>query len=470
MDFLILPFCLAALVWCIPIVRSGKVVHFAILLLAVGTICGPQFFAIDGPIQISLDRVLWAAMIGLALVQWRLGNLAKARMSRMDWMLLGITSYLLISSQRGGQPPTGSSPTARWLFYVAMPLGTFWIARVANLQVSDVKWTKRLLLALGTYLSVTALFEVAGLHAFVFPRHITDPEQWIFFGRGRGPLMNPIGNGIIITIGLVTAVLEFMAAGRRGKLCYALLAMLMIGGGYATLTRSVWLGMAAAIGIIALVRTPRWVRVLGLSATLLFGGALAMGLKDQLISMKRDKALSAEDAAKSVELRPLLAVVAWEMFKAKPVFGHGFGHYFEHNGPYHNDRSYDLPLPAVLDYAQHNTFLMLLVDTGAVGLLAYAGLLAMLAGAGWQLAKRRDLPLEGQQIGLILLGTIANYVCNGMFHDLVVIPMVQTFLLFIAGIAVTIYCRGLARASSPVPSRPPAVLHPAQVALVNRSC
>ena len=467
MEFLIPLFCLAALVWSIPVIRSGKVIHFATLLLAVGTIFGPQFFAIDGPIQISLDRLLWAAMIGLALVQWRLGNLAKAKMSRIDWMLLAITGYLFISCQRGGQPPTGSSPTARWLFYIAMPLGTYWIARVANLQLSDMKWIKRLLLALGTFLSVMAIFEVTGLHAFVLPRHVVDPQQWIFFGRGRGPLMNPIGNGMIITIALVTAILEFMAAGRRGKLCYAMLAVTMLGGGYATLTRSVWLGMAAAVGVIALVRTPRWVRVLGLSAALLFGGALAMGMKDQLMSMKRDKALSAEDAAKSVELRPLLAVVAWEMFKAKPVIGHGFGHYFEHNRPFHNDRSYDLPLPAVLDYAQHNTFLMLLVDTGAVGLFAYLGLLAMLSGAGWQLAKRRDLPLEGQQAGLILLGTLANYVCNGMFHDLVVIPMMQTFLLFIAGVAVTIYYRGFARAPSPDSHSHPAIIHPVQVASMN---
>ena len=75
------------------------------------------------------------------------------------------------------------------------------------------------------------------------------------------------------------------------------------------------------MAIVGLVHSPRWVRVLGLAATVLLAGAMAMGLKEQLMAFKRDKALSAADAAKSIELRPLLAAVAWEMFKDKPQPG-----------------------------------------------------------------------------------------------------------------------------------------------------
>tara|TARA_R110002049_G_scaffold2750_2_gene21461 strand:- start:244889 stop:246322 length:1434 start_codon:yes stop_codon:yes gene_type:complete len=477
MDFLIPLYCLCGIVWSIPIIRSGHAMHFAVLLLGVGTIFGPAFFAIDGPIQISVDRLLWAAMIGLVVVQWRLGNLAKVTMTRIDWLLLAITAYLFVSCQRGGQPPTGSSPTARWLFYILLPLGTYWVTRVVNLQVTDIRWIKRLLIALGTYLSITAVFEVTGMHGFVYPRYIVDPQQWIFYGRARGPLMNPIGNGMIMTVALVASMLEFMSSGRRGKLGYGILCMLMLFGCYATLTRSVWMGAVAAVGVVVLVRTPRWVRVLGLSAAMVFGGAMAMGLKDQLMSMKRDKALSAADAAKSVELRPLLAVVAWEMFKAKPIVGHGFGHYFEHNSPFHDNRSYDLPLAEVREYAQHNTFLMLLVDTGAVGLLAYSVLLLMLFAVAWQLACRRGCNAESNQIGLLVLAMIAAYVCNAMFHDLVVIPMVQTFLLMLGGTAVTVFARGfaadLAHVATAARGRTPLLPAPGHGmprASMNRSC
>ena len=469
MDFLVVLFCLSALVWSVPLVRSGRPIYLAILLLGVSTVFGPLFFAIEGAIQFSLDRLLWVVMLGLVAVQWRLGNLAKPTMSRIDWLILAIVGYMFISCQRGGQPPTGSSPTARWLFYVLMPLGSYWVVRLSKLQVNDVRWLKRLILGLGAYLSATAVFEVAGLHGLVFPKYIVDPERWEFFGRGRGPLMNPIGNGMVITLSMIVAILEFMSAGRRGKVGYAMLTMLMLCGGYATLTRSVWVGMAAALGVISLIHLPRWVRVLGFAGAIVFGGAMMMGLKEQLMSIKRDKALSASDAAKSVELRPLLAVVAWEMFKAKPVIGHGFGHYFEHNSPYHDIRSYNLPLPEVRSYAQHNTFLMMLVDTGALGLFAFVSWLAMLFGVGWQLANKRQLAREGQQVGVVLLGGITAYFCNGMFHDLVVIPMVQMFLLTIGGFAVTIYCRGFATVPSPRLASPEHG-YSMPAASMNRSC
>ncbi len=191
-----------------------------------------------------------------------------------------------------------------------------------------------------------------------------------------------------------------------------------------------------------MIYSPRWVRVLGLAAALLFGGAMMMGMKDQLLSMKRDKQLSAAEAAKSVELRPLLAIVAWEMFQDRPIIGHGFGHYFEHNGPYHDTRRYGLPLDEVRTYAQHNTFLAILVDAGLIGILLYLSIFAILAAVGWRLAHEQTHP-EAQRIGVLLSGTLVVYFCNAMFHDVLVIPMVQMFLLFIAGCAVRIYQTGI---------------------------
>lgn len=181
---------------------------------------------------------------------------------------------------------------------------------------------------------------------------------------------------------------------------------------------------------------------------------MTMGLKEQLLSIKRDKQLSAVESAKSIELRPLLAVVAWEMFKDQPIIGHGFGHYFEHNLPYHDNRSYGLPLDRVRTYAQHNTFLAVLVDSGLIGILLLLGILATLGSVAWRLARDTPHP-EARTVGALLLGGLVIHICNSMFHDLIVIPMVQTFLLFIGGCAVTILQSGLAAepAGTPHPIR-----------------
>ncbi len=447
MTFLAGLFALAAIVWLIPVIQSGRITPLATTVLLVGTVLGPAFFAIDGPIQLSLDRMLWAGMFAILAVRWRMGQLVLTRPSRIDWIVIGLAGWLLISALRGGPVPTGSSPTARWLFYIAMPIGMYALSRCIEIRDRDVRWFMQAMVILGVYLSVMAVCEISGVHSLVFPRFIVDSDSWEFFGRGRGPLMNPAGNGIVMSISLTAAILGVFHCGRRGKLVYAAAAIVIAAGIYATLTRSAWMGAAAAVGMIAMVYAPRWVRVLGVATVILLGGAMAMGLKDQLIRLKRDKHLTAADAEKSIQLRPLLAVVGWEMFKDRPIIGHGFGHYFEHSGPYHEIRSYGLPLETARPYAQHNIFLSILVDAGLVGLMLFVALLANLAGIGWRLARGGGTP-ERHWVGQAMLGVLVAYLCNGMFQDVLIIPMVHMYLFFIAGLAMTVYARGLVTCTS----------------------
>ncbi len=443
MAFLVALFSIAALIWLVPTLERGRLFVAATLVLAIGTVFGPEFFAIDGPIQLSLDRALWVALFAFAAIGWRMGNIEFPKLNRIDWMVIGVVGWFFVSAARGGSVPDGSSPIARWLFYIAMPAGMYAIARVMKIRQFDVQWMKFGLIVMGIYLAVTAMMEITGLHGLVFPRYIVDAEAWEFFGRGRGPLMNPSGNGMLMSMSLVAAGIGFVYAGRRGKFAYAVAIVILMGGVYATLTRSAWMGAMVAMGVVGLTYSPRWVRVLGLMSLLLFGGASMMGLKDQLVRMKRDKNLTAEDAQKSMALRPLLAVVAWEMFKDRPIAGHGFGHYFAHNDPYHNNRTYELPLDIARPYNQHNVFLSVLVDTGLIGLSMFAGWFVMLIGTGWRLARGDSQKPEIRYVGLILLGTMGAYFCNGMFQDTLIIPMLHMFLFFVAGVAVSVSRKGL---------------------------
>ena len=204
------------------------------------------------------------------------------------------------------------------------------------------------------------------------------------------------------------------------------------------------MGAIGAVALIAMTYSPRWVRVLGLASVVLLAGAMAMGLKDQLTELKRDKALSAVESAKSIELRPLLAVVAFEMFKDKPIAGHGFGHYFENNGPYHVNRQYGLPLEKVRGYMQHNTFLgnpgRWWVDWTDDAMPDPVGSSLLL---GWQLARRKQSSPEARSLGILMMSVIVIYFANGMFHDLIVIPMIQMFMMFVAGLAINVHGQGV---------------------------
>ncbi len=444
MMLLIVLFALAAIVWMLPLIQTARTFQLATLVLVTGTVLGPAFFSIDGPIQLSLDRMLWGAMFAFVAIRWRMGELKLPQLNRVDAVVAAITVWLLVSVMIGGaDPPKEAPPIAKWLFFIAMPVGMYVIARISEVTESDLQWGYRVLLGLGLYLAVMAIFEVSGMHALVFPRYIVDPKDWEFFGRGRGPLLNPSGNGIVMCTALVIAVLGVIRSTYRMRAVYLVLSALLLVGVYCTLTRSAWMGAIATVGTVALIYSPRWVRVLGLATAVFVGGAGVLGLKDQLLHLKRDKNLTSADAEKSVQLRPLLAVVAWEMFKDHPITGHGFGHYFAHSSKYHSIRSYDMPLENARPYAQHNVFLAILVDSGLIGLSMLIVMLVTISGMAWNLARNQGHSVAIRCGGLIWLGTFAAYFCNGMFQDVTIIPMVNMYLFFVAGIAVSLYERGV---------------------------
>ena len=406
----------------------------------------PAFFAIEGPIQISLDRLLFFATVAFAFVGLRLGTTQLPKPHRLDWLMLAMLGWFFVSALLGGSNPPGTPPIARWLFYVAMPVGMYGLARVMTIRTDDASWMFGCLIGLSVYLAVTAVFEITGAHGLVFPRYIVNAADWEFYGRGRGPLMNPAGNGIVIAIGLASAAVGFVSAGRGKRFFLVAVGLCLLVGIYATLTRSAWLGGVAAAGIVAFVYSPRSLRLYCLLVALLGGGLLSMGLKDQLIRMKRDKNLSAADAQKSVQLRPLLAIVAWEMFKDAPLTGHGFGHYVVKHQPYHSDRSYGLRLEDARPYVQHNLFLSVLVDTGLIGFGLFMSWFVSLGGIAWKLARDELARAEVRNVGLVMLGAMLAYSLNGMFHDVLIIPMVQMFLFFLTGVTVTAAQSGLATA------------------------
>ncbi len=432
MGLLITLFSLSAAVWTIPLLRGGRVISLAMLVLLVSTLFGPLFYSIDGPVQMSLDRIAMVALFGLIAIRWRMGRLNISPQARTDWLVAGIAIWFLIRVL--GDDGSGIS---LWLTFVSMPVGMYAVTRLEKVRDQDIGWFISGLIALGCYLAITAVFEITGFHGLVFPRYIANPELQEFLGRGRGPLLNPVGNGILITMAFVASLIKLIHADRLGKLTFSATTLILVAGIYATLTRSVWVGALLATALIGLVYLPRWVRIIGLAMAVLCAAGFAMGFSDNLLKIKRDKHVTASDAEKSVQLRPLLVVIAYEMFKDRPVAGHGYRRYLKTSIPYHAVRNYDLPLEEVRGYVQHNVLLAILVDTGLIGLSIIVLWLVIVSAIGWQLARGREYELESRMLGLILIGLLATYCCNGMFHDVSIIPMVHMVLFFTGGLAVT---------------------------------
>lgn len=444
MFWLALLFVFAVLPWVLPLAMHLRLFSAVFGVLVLGTVFGPAFFSIPGPVQLSLDRLVWAGVMVALTFRLLRGSETMDPIHRLDAVILGLTLWTLLSCLQHGLFDADPPPIARWLFYFAIPtalylvMRTRWGIRDGGLSVA-INQLVTLLVVLGTYLSITSVFEILDLRMLIFPRFINDPSIWEFYGRGRGPLLNPAGNGIVMTLGLSACVIRFFSSDRHGKAFYGLLGVIALAGCYATLTRSVWVGAALSLALLGMLYVPTKVRVVALAMTVLFAGALTMGLKEQLMSLKRDKALSAAEAAKSVELRPLLAMVAWEMFLDRPIAGHGFGQYVKTAEPYHSIRKHGIPLENVRPYIQHNVFLSLLVDLGLIGCSLHILLIFSIACIAWRLARSYPDGSPQRQTGMLMIGILSGYLSNGMFHDVSIIEMVHAYVLTLSGLTVTVW-------------------------------
>ncbi len=326
-----------------------------------------------------------------------------------------------------------SQPLTHLVIYWFIPASIYWIARQSTLNERTLKGVFIAFALFGVYLTITALTEAAGQWSFVFPEYIASPTHQ-YFGRARGPFLNPVALGIYLTVSVLSAMAFWPRLRRPGKLALLLFSCIAGAAFLATLTRSVWLGGVLSSGIFLMLVLPRQWRILLIGsgvAALLF---MFVVNTDSILNIKRDEKLDAAASAESVELRPILANVAWNMFLDKPLLGFGFGQYDRERMPYLADRSSELPLEKSQPYVQHNAFLALLTDTGFVGAGLFVLLFILWISNAWKLWADQSVALPLRQVGLMFLVIMGIYMANAMFHDTSIIDGINLLIFFLAGL------------------------------------
>ena len=426
---------LAALVWGSLLLIRGGLLAGAMMVLLAGTCFGYPFFHLPGgPLPITADRFLWAVLMAQYAV-WRVHGWADAKpLSRSEWLLGGLLGVLFLSTITHDWSVRRNQPAAWLAFFYLMPLGMYWVARQTNVSERALLAMFGGLALFGVYLSLTALAETRQLWGAVFPKYIASREYPEFFGRGRGPLLNPAGLGFVLSLCWSSLLLFWPRVGRGGRAVIVLLSLIYAVGVYSTLTRCAWIGAALGLLIVAALCVPRsWRMPLVVGSCLL---ALLVGATqwENFMAFKRDKGLSEQETAESAKLRPILAMVAWRMYLDRPLLGCGYGHYRDEFVNFLDDRSTELPLEKARPYVQHNVFLALLAEIGLIGMSLFIALLCCWTADAWQLWRSSTSPLWARQQGLLFLAMMGSYLTNAMFHDLSIIPMVNMVLFFLAGL------------------------------------
>lgn len=422
-----------AIVWGIALLRYGGPLAVGLVTLVSGICFGSPFFQIS---LITIDRLL-VGLLAITYVILRKSDLFECkRLSQWDACLFAFLGALMLSTLLHDWTWDGLKPASRLTFYYLFPAVMYWIGRESVVSERMLRILYVSSAMFGLYLAGTAIAEWQKMYGFVFPKYIASSDMSEFLGRGRGPLLNPSGNGILLCLGLVSLFMIWPRLKYFGRIAFFAATCVYSLGIIATLTRCVWLGAVMGVGTVVLLSFPRRLKFgILISASCLITLFVATNWQE-LAQFKRDENVSVTEMAQSAKIRPVLVYVAWEMFKDNPIMGVGLGHYKEHDKYYLDRGKTDLNLEIARPYHQHNIFLSLLTETGYIGLQLFILLIAIWSRAAWELWKAPRAPLEVRQLGLVFLVLMFVYVANGMFQDVTIVPMVHMTLFFFAGLTV----------------------------------
>jgi len=412
-------------------VRTFGVLGIALTMLIAGTVFGHSFFHLS---IITLDRLLLGILVGAIAIFRIHGKIEGERWNMIDVLMAIWIGWITLNTLQHDWRMNKYSGIPVLLFFYLIPSCCYIIGRYLRPNAVQIRWIMLSFAALGFYLSITAIAERFGLHYVVFPRYIVNAAYAEFLGRGRGPLLNPSGNGILIALGMVCALLLAKDLQRHNRLALAVVLTIFSLGIYSTLTRCVWLGGLAALSIVFWAYGPPKLKWTGLVYGIVVAVFVIPIAYPYLTKFKRDKNVSVEDMAESAKLRPMLAIIGWKIAQDHPLTGVGLGHYLQYSMDYAHDRDIDMPLQKAAKYVQHNVFLSMLTENGAVGLSLFLLLITKLCLFARQVWRYPFVTREGRYLVIIFFGFLATYFCNGMFQDVLIIPMINSFLLFLAGV------------------------------------
>lgn len=432
LELLLLMLAPAIAAWALVYLRFAGLWGYLLASLIAGTIFGHAFFHVS---VVTSDRLLLGFAIVVFVIWYLQGKCHPKAINSGDILLGALATALTLTTfvRSADADASIAEGMSKLLFFFLLPIGFYLLASRAKLSAGHVQWILIAFVSLGLYLSVTAVAEKLDWKWAIFPRYISNASYTEFLGRGRGPLLNPSGNGILMALALSSSIALLMRH-VSWKRSLSLLAMpVLLAGIASTMTRCAWLGGLATLVVCGLAMTPQKWRPYAIGAILSCCIAGVTVGSSSLASFKRDKDVSVEQMRQSAELRPILATVAWKMFQDRPLLGCGTGQYMSVSKNYLFDRNINLPLEKARPYVQHNIFLALLTENGLLGMVPFAVLLLLWSLWSWWLWHAPQLPIEHRQIAIVFAGTLVAYLCNGLFQDVLIIPMINSYLFFLAG-------------------------------------
>ena len=382
-----------------PEVAPSRLHRAAVVLVTAGllanTLAGNSWRL---GLPVPPDRLLLAAGVLALCLDGTAWRAARPRWRPVHGLMVAMTAWTLWSALVHGSLLSSYGGFAL-LDRVVLPYGFFVLAPVLFRSERDRSVLLRALVGLGLYLGTTAVLEVLGPHALVWPRYIMDPDAGILFGRARGPFVEAEADGLVLAACLFASGLATTRLSGGWRVAAQLAVPLTALGTVLCLTRSIWLGVL--LGLLLVVRqVPSLRRRLPAAA----GGAVVV-LVAVLVAVPAagDALVDRLTTERSVYDRQNTNAAALRIVRAHPLTGIGWMQYLDQSVDWVRQAD-SYPITNVT-IEVHNVVLSRAAELGVPGAALWVG--SVLAGPGVAAARRRrGGPREGWRLVLVGYGGV----------------------------------------------------------------
>ena len=373
---------------------------------------------------ISPDRLLLAAGVVLLALDPRPWRAVHIRWRGVHLALALMLVFAAVSAVASGSV-TENNAVFAWLDRLFVPFLFFTLAPIVFATTHSRDLLLKIFTVMALYLGLTAVFQIIGPNALVFPRYILDPDVGIQFNRARGPFVESEANGLVMAMtgfGAAVGVTRFRGTWRS----VAGLASVAAGVGILlSLTRSVWIGtvLGALLAFAAVPRLRRWLLPAAGAA------ALAVYALTTFVPGLSEKVSGRADAQGPLYDRLNTNAAALRIVEAHPLTGVGWLRFID-VVPQWVRQAPDYPITAI-NLEVHNVFLSRAAELGLVG----AGVFVLCVLLGPVAAVLRRAPagdLTGWRV--VALGTFCAWVVAANSSPLSY-PLPNALLWLVAGIA-----------------------------------
>ena len=400
----------------------------AVAVLTVGmvlTCAVPSYLSITKLGSVGRPALLWflGALLwwGWTQLQRPFPQIMRTQPARLFlFLFLGVISFsYALCNLRGLSPDEGRAADSGLLRALSWA-GLFLIANDGIVDRERLLATIRVVPLLGASLAALGLVQFVSGHSLVseieLPGFSASSEVEVLrsgFLRAAATATHPLEYGLALCMALPIGIMLALSESRGRRVFHWLCVSLIASASALSVSRSTIIGLIA--GLIVLI--PAWPRVVRLRALAVCAVAILImyiavpgmvgTIRGMFITIPTDS---------STQSRTDSYNAGFDMAARSPLFGKGFGTF--------------LPKYRILD----NEYLLLLMDVGIVGLLAFV--LLMFSGIFCCLRTRglRTDPLM-LQLSTAVAGSLVAGAVLFCFFDALSFPIASAFFFLILGIA-----------------------------------